>query len=202
MEGCAGPDQRNQLRRVDCPPPVLSRFDELERHRQPGHPRPRPLGHLRPVPHGRERRLDRIGRAQMHPIPGRVVVELPQHISSSRIFATALGNLVPWSMAAHRIPSRASQRDLLPLGQTQAATLQPRPRRGRTPPASTSTRRPLRQLVSITSTASMMKPPSDMACQNCCKRSRRTKIEYSATDNTQPVGVALTARTQGSLRER
>jgi len=35
-----------------------------------------------------------------------------------------------------------------------------------------------------------MKPPSDMTCQNCCNRSGRMKIEYSATDNTQSVGVA------------
>jgi len=37
-----------------------------------------------------------------------------------------------------------------------------------------------------------------MTCQNCCNRSGRMKIEYSATDNTQSVRVAITARTQGS----
>ncbi len=59
-------------------------------------------------------------------------------------------------------------------------------------------RRRIRRLVSITATASVMKPPSDMTCQNRCNRSGRMKIEYSATDNTQPVDVAITARTQGS----
>jgi len=42
----------------------------------------------------------------------------------------------------------------------------------------------------------VMNPPSDMTCQNCCNRSGRMKIEYSATDNTQSVRVAITARTQ------
>jgi hypothetical protein len=72
----------------------------------------------------------------------------------------------------------------------------PRPRRGRTSPASTRTRRPVRRLVSITATASVMKPPSAITCQNRCNRSGRMKIEYSATGNTQSVGVAITARTQ------
>jgi len=50
----------------------------------------------------------------------------------------------------------------------------------------------------MTATASVMKPPSAITCQNCCNKSGRMKIEYSATDNTQSVGVAITARTQGS----
>jgi len=45
----------------------------------------------------------------------------------------------------------------------------------------------------------VMNPPSDMTCQNCCNRSGRMKIEYSATDNTQSVRVAITARTQAFL---
>ncbi len=57
----------------------------------------------------------------------------------------------------------------------------PRPRRGRTPAASTKTRRPVRRLESMTATASVMNPPSAITCQNCCNRSGRTKIEYSAT---------------------
>jgi hypothetical protein len=48
----------------------------------------------------------------------------------------------------------------------------------------------------MTATASVMKPPSAITCQNCCNKSGRMKIEYSATDNTQSVGVATTARTQ------
>jgi len=47
-----------------------------------------------------------------------------------------------------------------------------------------------------------MKPPSAITCQNCCNKSGRMKIEYSATDNTQSVGVATTARTQGSATGR
>jgi len=51
------------------------------------------------------------------------------------------------------------------------------PRRGRTPPASTGTRRPVRRLVSITATASVMNPPPCITCQNRCKSSERMKID-------------------------
>jgi hypothetical protein len=94
------------------------------------------------------------------------------------------------------VPADLSALVAIPSGEQRP--FNPRPRRGRTPPASTSTRRPVRRLVSITSTASVMKPLSAITCQNCCNKSGRTKIEYSATDNTQSVGVAITARTQGS----
>jgi len=52
----------------------------------------------------------------------------------------------------------------------------------------------------MTSTASAMNPPSDMTRQNRCNRSGRMKIEYSPTENTQSVGVAITARTK-AVRE-
>ena len=57
-EGRAGADQGDEVGGVDGAPAVLGGLDELERHRQPGRPRPRSLGDLGPVPDGGEGRFD------------------------------------------------------------------------------------------------------------------------------------------------
>ncbi|MBG6192433.1 hypothetical protein IWX64_003405 [Arthrobacter sp. CAN_A212] len=51
------------------------------------------------------------------------------------------------------------------------------PRRGRTPPASANTRRPVRLLVPSGMTASVMKSPACIPAQNTCSRSGLKKIE-------------------------
>ena len=52
----------------------------LERHRQAGGAGAGAFGDLSAELHGREGRFDGVGRSQMDPVVGRVVVELEQHI--------------------------------------------------------------------------------------------------------------------------
>ena len=75
-----GRNEGNQVRRVHSAPACLSGLDQLERHREPGRPRARPLGNLAPQTHCRESRFDGVRRAQMDPMLRRVVVELQQHV--------------------------------------------------------------------------------------------------------------------------
>jgi hypothetical protein len=78
-------------------------------------------------------------------------------------------------------------RDLLPLGERQTVALQPSPT-PRPNPAGIDPHPPPGTPAGIDhATASVMKPPSAITCQNRCNRSRRMKIEYSATRNTQSV---------------
>ena len=71
-EGRAGTEQGDEVGSVDGAPAVLRCLDELERHRQPCGPRAGALGDLGPVPDSGEGGLDRVGRAQMHPVLGGV----------------------------------------------------------------------------------------------------------------------------------
>jgi hypothetical protein len=80
FETGAGADEGDQVRGVHRAPAVLGRLDQLERHGQPRRPRPWPLSDLGPVPDRGEGRLDRAGGAQMHPVPGGIVVEREQLI--------------------------------------------------------------------------------------------------------------------------
>ena len=61
--------------------------------------------------------------------------------------------------------------DLLTLSEGQTPALQIPARRGLTPPAKTRTRRPVRRLVLIGATASVMKSPACIPAQKTCKRS-------------------------------
>src|SRR5215467_4114886 len=63
FEGGTVADERDEVGCVDRAPAGLGCLDELERHRQPGGPRPGSFGDLRTVSHGGEGRLDRVGRA-------------------------------------------------------------------------------------------------------------------------------------------
>src|SRR6266571_3348079 len=78
VEPGAGAGERDEVGRVDRPPPLLGGLDELERHGQAGGLRARAFRHLRPVTDGGERRLDRGGGAQVHPVLGGEVVERQQ----------------------------------------------------------------------------------------------------------------------------
>ena len=71
---------RATRRRVHGAPACLSGLDQLERHREPGRPRARPLGDLAPQTHGRESTFDGVRRAQMDPMLPRVVVEHQQQV--------------------------------------------------------------------------------------------------------------------------
>src|SRR5215203_2531134 len=60
---------------VEPPPPPLGGLHQLEDHSQARRPRTRTLRHVRPRPNWREDALDRVGRAKVDPMLGRVVVE-------------------------------------------------------------------------------------------------------------------------------
>ena len=68
------------MRGVDRAPASLRGLDELERHRDARGARARTLGDALTEPDSGEGRLDRVGRTQMDPVLGRVVVELQQHV--------------------------------------------------------------------------------------------------------------------------
>jgi len=93
VEHGAGSDERDQVWPVDHAPAVLGGLDELERHRQPGRPRPGPTGDLRPVPDRGE--VDSIGfvvRRWIQCSAGKSYTASSTS-TSSVIFATASGNL-------------------------------------------------------------------------------------------------------------
>jgi len=75
VEGGAGADEGDEVRRVERPPALFSGFDELEGHGEAGCPRPGSLGDVGPQSHGGEGRLDRIGGLEVDPVLGREVVE-------------------------------------------------------------------------------------------------------------------------------
>ena len=80
LERRAGADERDEVWCIDGTPPGLGGLDELERHRDPSRPRAGSLGDALTQPYGRERRLDRVGGAQVDPVLGRVVVERQEHV--------------------------------------------------------------------------------------------------------------------------
>jgi hypothetical protein len=77
---------------VDGPPAVLGGLDQLEGHRQAGGPGARALGDLGAQPHGREGRLDRVGRLEVDPVLGREVEERQQAVE---VVADLVGGLGP-----------------------------------------------------------------------------------------------------------
>src|SRR5918993_5722754 len=60
---------------VEPPPAPLGGLHQLEDHSQASRPRTRTLRHVRPRSNRREDALDRVGRAKVDPMLGRVVVE-------------------------------------------------------------------------------------------------------------------------------
>ena len=95
VERRTGTDEGDEVWCVHRSPPGLRGLDELERHRQTGGAGARALRDLAPVPNGGEGRLDRIGGSQVHPMLGRVVVELEQHVQVVGDLRGGLGNFVP-----------------------------------------------------------------------------------------------------------
>jgi hypothetical protein len=91
----AGADERDEMACVDRAPACLGGFDELERHRQPRGTRARTAGDLGPVPDGGERRFDGVGRAEVNPVLGGVVVEREQLLEVVGDLRRSLGELRP-----------------------------------------------------------------------------------------------------------
>jgi hypothetical protein len=80
VEDGAGADEGDQVRRVDRAPAGLSGLNQLVGHRQSGSARSWPLCHLGSQTYCRKSTFDRIRRAQVYPMLGRVLVELQQQV--------------------------------------------------------------------------------------------------------------------------
>ena len=93
MEYGAVADECDQVRCVDRAPAGLCGLDQLVGHRQAGCARSGPLGDLRSQTYCGESAFDRICGAQVHPMLGRVVVELQQDIGVIDDLGDCLGVL-------------------------------------------------------------------------------------------------------------
>ena len=95
MEDGAGADESDQVRRVDGAPAGLNGLNQVVGHRQSGSARSWPLCHLGSQTYCGKGTFDQFRGAKVHPIIGRVLVELRSTSASSTILATVLGYLAP-----------------------------------------------------------------------------------------------------------
>ena len=80
MEDGAGADESDQVRRVDGAPAGLNGLNQVVGHRQSGSARSWPLCHLESQTYCGKGTFDQFRGAKVHPIIGRVLVELQQHV--------------------------------------------------------------------------------------------------------------------------